>query len=109
MDKTNILTPINMKKVSFMLLAFIFCSCGDSKEELYDEISDLQNQVSELQEQISERDERIEELEERLSNIQTYASEAQYAIDNLRVFGNSYDEMDNVEDAVQVIRLDADY
>lgn len=98
-----------MRHIAFLFMALVCTSCGESEEDLRDNICDLQNQVSELQEQLSEKNERIEELEEKLSNIQSYASDAESAMDNMHSYGNRFGDMDDAEDAVTSITDEADY
>lgn len=63
---------------SYLSILLVLTSCGESKEDLYDQIDDLESQVTELKQQLSEKDYKIKELEEQIYYLQSVISDAEY-------------------------------
>ena len=75
-------------------------SCGESKEE-------LRQQIAEREAVITRQQQEISDLEDKLQQINEYASNAQSSIDNMRDYVDSYDlddaesEIDNVNNETE--------
>lgn len=86
--------------ISLLVLLCASClmlSCGESKEE-------LRQQIAEREAVITRQQQKISDLEDKLQQINEYASNAQSSIDNMRDYVDSYDlddaesELDNIYD-----------
>lgn len=76
-------------------------SCGESKEE-------LRQQIAEREAVITRQQQEISDLEDKLQQINEYASNAQSSIDNMRDYVDSYD-LDDAESKIDNIYNESEY
>lgn len=76
-------------------------SCGESKEE-------LRQQIAEREAVITRQQQEISDLEDKLQQINEYASNAQSSIDNMRDYVDSYD-LDDAESEIDNIYNESEY
>lgn len=76
-------------------------SCGESKEE-------LRQQIAEREAVITRQQQEILDLEDKLQQINEYASNAQSSIDNMRDYVDSYD-LDDAESEIDNIYNESEY
>ena len=90
--------------ISLLVLLYASClitSCGESKEE-------LRQQIAEREAVITRQQQEISDLEDKLQQINEYASNAQSSIDNMRDYVDSYD-LDDAESEIDNIYNESEY
>lgn len=90
------------------VVAILLFSCGESKEELREQIAERDALIVKQKREINDLEMQVQELQEKLENISYSASDIQDAIDNARSNFYNSDDLDDAESGVDDINSELD-